>query len=237
MQSRMLPQLCRLIFKPQLCSCILHHTVILLILTDIATVTNVKSGIEDPPDGRNGTDFAAKFYILNVMDVSFSGIVVVILSSGGIAFFCKCKKSKLAKLQEQAQKKQEELNVLSELNAQLLELKRGNHQVKEDFRLLDETIKELAENKEKLQLVEIKIAQTEKEKETDKTERYLEEKQSLLTAQRKLEKRKEELENLQLNMEKQLQQIEDIISRMRERKTKSECVLEVIDLKLEEVEC
>lgn len=142
-----------------------------------------------------------------------------------------------AKLQEQAQKKQEELNVLSELNAQLLELKRGNHQVKEDFRLLDETIKELAENKEKLQLVEIKIAQTEKEKETDKTERYLEEKQSLLTAQRKLEKRKEELENLQLNMEKQLQQIEDIISRMRERKTKSECVLEVIDLRLEEVEC
>lgn len=142
-----------------------------------------------------------------------------------------------AKLQRRAQKTQEELNVLSELNTQLLDLKRENHQVKEEFRLLDETIKELAENKEKLLLVEIKIAQTEKEKETDKTERYLEEKQSLLTAQRKLEKRKEELENLQLNTEKQLWQIEDIISKMRERKTKVEIILEVIDLKLEEVEC
>lgn len=142
-----------------------------------------------------------------------------------------------AKLQRRAQKTQEELNVLSELNTQLLDLKRENHQVKEEFRLLDETIKELAENKEKLLLVEIKIAQTEKEKETDKTERYLEEKQSLLTAQRKLEKRKEELENLQLNTEKQLRQIEDIISKMRERKTTVEIILEVIDLKLEEVEC
>lgn len=47
----------------------------------------------------SGTDFAESFYILDVVAVTFSGlvVVVVVLSSGGIAIFCKCKKQKLSK--------------------------------------------------------------------------------------------------------------------------------------------
>lgn len=143
---------------------------------------------------------------------------------------------KTALLQRQAEKTHEELDILSMLNTLMKELKRGHHQQKEEFKQLEETNKELAENKEKLCLVENEIAKSEKEKETGKTQRYLEEKQSLLSVQRKLEKRKEELENLQLNMGKQLQYIKDILSRMTERRTKLENNYEVIKSQLQEVE-
>ncbi|XP_026017135.1 dynein regulatory complex subunit 4-like isoform X2 [Astatotilapia calliptera] len=222
----------------------------------IRTVTS-KSDTEDQ------TDTSSK-HTENALACSPCSCVycIIIGTAGGLAFgfvlvggafiFWKCKKStimqcifsakkndgqlKTALLQRQAEKTHEELDVLSALNTLMKELKRGYHQQKEEFKQLEETNKELAENKEKLCLVENEIAKSEKEKETDKTERYLEEKQSLLNVQRKLEKRKEDLENLQLNMEKQLQQTEDIMSMMTERKTKVERTLEVINSQLEEVE-
>ncbi|XP_049922622.1 uncharacterized protein LOC126403852 [Epinephelus moara] len=144
---------------------------------------------------------------------------------------------KKAQLQKQSQKTQEELAAWAVVLTPLMDLKRGLLSQREEFRLqLEETDREREESKEKLQLVEEAIAESEKENATDKTEGYLREKQSLLKAQWKLEKRKEELENQQLNMEKLLQKTEGLIATITERQRKVENHMELINLHLEEVE-
>nr|XP_033465490.1 uncharacterized protein LOC117245961 [Epinephelus lanceolatus] len=144
---------------------------------------------------------------------------------------------KKAQLQKQSQKTQEELAAWVVVLTPLMDLKRGLWGQREEFRLqLEEIDREREESKEKLQLVEKAIAESEKEKATDKTDGYLREKQSLLKAQWKLEKRKEELENQQLNMEKLLQKTEGTIATITERQRKVENHMELINLHLEEVE-
>lgn len=203
-----------------------RSTVELLIRSAIMPI-NFKSDAEDQTDTRNaqmesGTGWHPCIYTYDIADLALDVVfflIVLFLFFGVIWIFLKYKKSR----------NNEEV-YMSELIALMKELKRGHLQQKEEFKLLEETNKELAENKEKLCLLENEIARSEKEKETNKTEIYLEEKQSLLSVQRKLEKRKEELENLQLNMEKQLQQTEDIMSRMTQRREM--VALDVINLQL-----
>ncbi|XP_039465348.1 uncharacterized protein LOC120438881 isoform X1 [Oreochromis aureus] len=230
---------------------------ILLYSGSLSRTVTSNSDTEDQTDtGSRHTENALACspcsWVYCIIIGTVSGLAFGFVWVGGAFIFWKCKKStimecifsakkndgqlKMALLQRQAEKTHEELDVLSTLNTVMKELKRGFHQQKEEFKQLEEINKELAENKEKLCLVENEIAKSEKEKETDKTERHLQEKQSLLSVQRKLEKRKEELENLQLNMEKQLQQTEDIMSTMTERKTKVERALEAINLQLEDAE-
>ncbi|XP_030286831.1 uncharacterized protein LOC115589809 [Sparus aurata] len=94
-----------------------------------------------------------------------------------------------------------------------------NH--RELFKLqLEDVEREREDNKEKIQSVEKLITESEREKTTEKTEELLREKQKLLSAQWKLERRKEELEKVQLNTEKVLQseEADGLLNRMTERK-------------------
>ncbi|KAM8747521.1 uncharacterized protein AB9X84_015511 isoform 2-T2 [Acanthopagrus schlegelii] len=79
---------------------------------------------------------------------------------------------------------------------------------------------EREDNKEKIQSVEKLITRSEREKATEATEELLREKQKLLSAQWKLERKKEDLEKLQLNTEKVLQseEADGLLTRMTERK-------------------
>ena len=92
---------------------------------------------------------------------------------------------------------------------------------RELFKLqLEDMEREREDNKEKIQSVEKLITESEREKATEKTEEHLREKQNLLSAQWKLERRKEKLEKLQLNTEKVLQNedADSLLTRMTERK-------------------
>ncbi|XP_049424659.1 uncharacterized protein LOC125884005 isoform X2 [Epinephelus fuscoguttatus] len=156
----------------------------------------------------------------------FIGVFIVWVSQKSTTISCisvakkKNPVGKKAQLQKQSQKTQEELAAWAVVLTPLMDLKRGLWGQREEFRLqLEEIDREREESKEKLQLVEEAIAESEKEKATDKTEGYLREKQSLLKAQWKLEKRKEELENQQLNMEKLLQKTEGTIATITERES------------------
>lgn len=76
-------------------------------------------------------------------------------------------------------KTQEELGAWGAVLSPLMELKTEVVNQREKFRLqLEEIENEREENKEKIQLVEKEIAESEKEKATDRTEGYLREKQS-----------------------------------------------------------
>ncbi|XP_042337775.1 uncharacterized protein LOC121938659 [Plectropomus leopardus] len=77
---------------------------------------------------------------------------------------------------------------------------------RERFRLdLEDVQTEEEDVREKLQLLERKISESEDRKEIDQTEEQLRRKQKLLSAQRRLQRRKDELEKLQLNTDKLLQ--------------------------------
>ncbi|XP_036967443.1 uncharacterized protein LOC119026892 isoform X1 [Acanthopagrus latus] len=94
-----------------------------------------------------------------------------------------------------------------------------NH--RELFKLqLDDVEREREDNKEKIQSVEKLITESEREKATETTEELLREKQKLLSAQWKLERKKEDLEKLQLNTEKVLQseEADGLLTRMTEKK-------------------
>ncbi|XP_036967481.1 chromosome partition protein Smc-like [Acanthopagrus latus] len=94
-----------------------------------------------------------------------------------------------------------------------------NH--RELFKLqLEDVEREREDNKEKIQSVEKLITESEREKATETTEELLREKQKLLSAQWKLERKKEDLEKLQLNTEKVLQceEADGLLTRMTEKK-------------------
>lgn len=140
-------------------------------------------------------------------------------------------------LQKQSQNTQEELNALAAAITSTMEVKHGLETQREELRLqLEEIAKEMGENKEKLNLVEKEIAESEKAKATDKTDGYLREKRNLVEAQDKLEMRKDKVEKQQLNMEKLKHKTEGIMATMTERKRKAENHLELINLQLEGVE-
>ncbi|KAM8747517.1 butyrophilin subfamily 3 member A2-like isoform 1-T3 [Acanthopagrus schlegelii] len=94
-----------------------------------------------------------------------------------------------------------------------------NH--RELFKLqLEDVERDREDNKEKIQSVEKLITRSEREKATEATEELLREKQKLLSAQWKLERKKEDLEKLQLNTEKVLQseEADGLLTRMTEKK-------------------
>ncbi|XP_067435914.1 mRNA export factor GLE1-like [Thunnus thynnus] len=150
----------------------------------------------------------------------------------GVAFIVrKCKKSKntfQAELQEKFQTRDKLDSVVYRI-INLKYLKKTLENQRDQCRLqLEDVERKRGENKEKLQSVETFISESDREKATDKTERYLREKQILLNAQRELEKRKEELEKLQLDTEKVLQSKDavDNLSRLKERKRELEILIE-----------
>ena len=134
-----------------------------------------------------------------------------------------------AELQEKDQKTRDKLDSVVYRIINLKYLKKTLENQRDQCRLqLEDVERKRGENKEKLQSVETFISESDREKATDKTERYLREKQILLNSQRELEKRKEELEKLQLDTEKVLQSKDavDNLSRLKERKRELEILIE-----------
>lgn len=144
---------------------------------------------------------------------------------------------KVTDLQRQSRVTQEELDALVVVNQPLMQVKKGLvDQIGTFKQELDEIEKERKDNKDKINLVDKNIRDSEAEKATDKTDGYLRGKENLLNAQDKLEKRKEEVEKQHLKLHHLLQRTEDVMTAITERRKKVENHMQLIHMHLEEEE-
>ena len=122
-----------------------------------------------------------------------------------------------AKLQKELQEIKEQLDDVTHKGLVFVTVSRILRNHRELIKLqLEDVERQREDNRERIQSVERLIAESERLQATDQTEEHLREKQKLLTAQGRLERRTEELQKLQLNVEKQLQseETEVVLSRL-----------------------
>ncbi|XP_060907378.1 golgin subfamily A member 6-like protein 22 [Labrus mixtus] len=140
---------------------------------------------------------------------------------------------KEALLKKESEKKQAELDVWTPVLSSLKEVKSGLEKQKLEIKSQLETIKkEREKNKEKVKEMEKKISDSRRENATDRAEGYVREKESLLDALGKLEKRNEELDEQELNTEGLLLKLERVINKMIETLKIKENEMMLIDLQL-----